>query len=112
MTKLTEVRRALAAALDHLGYTVKTATGDSAYEDPIQAFVVRIVIGEPSDENEDALDALLEPEGPQSVKATLEADPALEGFGVYVAKHSGHQLYPVTDSRSLLGAQWTVHTIL
>lgn len=112
MTKLTEVRQALRAALagiDNTGVKVGAAAGD--YLQPVQQFTVCVLVGAPSETAEARLDELLAPEGPDSVKAALEGQTAVDG-DIHVAKHSGYRVYVQPGQEQALGAEWTVDALI
>jgi hypothetical protein len=103
VSALTDTRRAIKDALSGLSLDVHVATGPGAYPGE-QHFIIRVLVGDPTEENEARLDDLLEDEGESSVKTLLHA----ARFGV--SKHSGHRLYEVAPQKRVLGAEWTVIT--
>lgn len=108
MTSLTEVRQSLKEALGEIeNVGIKVGAAASEYQSPIQQFGVCVLVGAPSEAAEERLDQMLAPEGPDSVKAALEADRA-----VAVSKHSGYRLYPQPEGKPLLGAEWTVDVLI
>jgi hypothetical protein len=104
---LTESRAHLRALLAEIPGDVKVYAGPSDYSPAEQSFIVRVVVGEHDEASEAALDSLLAPKGPGSVKGALESDRA-----VGVVKHSGYRLYPAPDGKHMLGAEWTVNYIV
>lgn len=109
MSRLTDLRAALIAALSDLPGDVKAAAAPSDYGDASQQFYVRVIAGVPGEATEALLDEMLEPAGERSVKEALETDSDLDATygGAYVAKHSGYMNYDTPEGK-LLGAQWTV----
>lgn len=107
--KLTEIRSAMAAALEVLRFNVKIAVGGSKENEPLDRMVVGITLGPPTPELEVALDELLEPIGERSVRTLLEADRTLGGLvdDLIVIANSGYRLYPGPEG-PVLGAEWTV----
>jgi hypothetical protein len=103
---LTAARNHLRELLSDIPGDVKVYAGPSDYAQAEQAFIVRVLVGEPSEDNEAALDDLLAADSPDSVKAALETDRS-----VGVLKHSGYRLYPAPEGKQLLGAEWTVNHI-
>jgi hypothetical protein len=108
----TEVRHALAAAVAEIAPAVVIAAGKK-YDEPKRQFALRIVVGDPSDETViEQLDEMLDDEGPRSVKATLDA----ANFGgainsLWVARNSGHRLFPAPGAAPVLGAEWLVDVL-
>lgn len=103
---LTEARAHLRGLLDEVPGDVKVFAGPSEYTQAEHTFIVRVLVGEPSEVGEAQLDELLAPEGISSVKAALEVDRA-----VGVVKHSGYRYYPAPEGKTLLGAELTVNYI-
>lgn len=86
---------------------VKVYAGPCDFTSFEQHFIVRLTVGEPSEENEELLDTLLG-QGEGSVKAALEQSRQIAG----VLKHSGCIPYRLPDGTYRLGAEWTVNVIV
>lgn len=118
MSRLTEIREALRAALP-AELTAEVITGD---QKPPQTFkgqltsplmLVRVYLGDPADhEVQKALDHLLDPNEDDSVADYLyRGDQTLGGLvrGIKIVSASGWRTYPTKDG-PVLGAEWVVVT--
>lgn len=111
MSSLTEIRKALSAALEVLDADVIVAPAGGKFEEQSEKFTVRVLVGEPAPETEQKLDDLLGSE-PSSVRAVLKADSELGGTvsASQVVSHSGWRLFPRQDAPPLLGSELLVQT--
>lgn len=118
MSRFTEIRSALAAALpDDLDTLVLTGPQEAA-----KAFggalgpprmLVRVHVGNPADPDaQNHLDRLLDPEDDESVPAALLADQTLGGLvrGLQIVGASGWRIWQ-SQNGDVLGAEWTVQTL-
>jgi hypothetical protein len=116
MASITEIRKALVAAVAEITpHAMALSTGEKYddAEDPFQHFVVRVLVGPPLEDNEELLDEMLAAEGPKSIKAALEADRTLGGLvgDIGISRHNGHRSYAVPGSEPALGSEWAVDVL-
>jgi hypothetical protein len=115
MSRLTDIRQALEQALASIDATVKVAPAGGKVDEQEERFVVRVIVGEASDEAEAKLDDLLGTD-PGSVRALLAEDLELGGTvsAQKVVSHIGWRLYPPKqrDGPPQLGTELTVATYL
>lgn len=114
MSATTDIRRALAAAVAYIAPDAVVMAAGKSYDDPKQRFALRIVAGSPTDEAAiERLDGMLDDDGDLSVKAALEqADPQGAFGGLWVARNSGHRLFPgPSPAEPLLGAEWLIDVL-
>ncbi len=114
MSATTDIRRALAAAVADIAPQAVVLAGEKRYDDPKRKFALRITVGSPTDEEAvGRLDQMLDDDGELSIKAALElADPQGAFSSLWVARNSGHRLFPgPSPAEPLLGAEWTVHVL-
>jgi hypothetical protein len=116
MSRLTDIRRALERVLEPIEADVRVAPAGGKQEDQSERFVVRILVGDASDDSEVRLDDLLGDES-GSVRALLaEASETLDGtVGAHqVVSHTGWRLFPPKQRDGLpqLGTELTVATYL
>jgi hypothetical protein len=110
----TDIRRALAAAVAEIAPNAVVLSAGQRYDEPKRQFSLRIVCGSPTDEAAiERLDAMLDDAGDLSVKAALErADTAGAFSSLWVARNSGHRLFPgPSPAEPLLGAEWLVDVL-
>jgi hypothetical protein len=112
MSTITEVRKAIAAAVADLADQVSVSAASSEYPGDTDRYTLHIIVGKQGDESAERLDVLLDTDGEESVKATLETDRTLGGAvsDTFVSKHSGYRSY-ASPAGALLGAEWTVDVI-
>lgn len=109
MATTTEIRRALAALLEDVDGECEVFPSRSPYDQgagyDTRGFRVRVIVGEDSAENQERLDALIDPTG---MKPRLEADD-LGGMvsNVLVTESTGYRIYEMADGERL-GAEWVV----
>jgi hypothetical protein len=111
MSRLTDIRKALNAALEGLDADVVVAPSGGKFEEQSEKFTVRVLVGESSPETERRLDDLLGSEA-GSVRAVLKADDQLGGTvsAAVVVSHSGWRLFNRPDKPPLLGSDLLVQT--
>lgn len=110
MASTTEIRRALAALLEDVDAECEVFPSRSPYRQSgegydTRGFRVRVIVGEDTAENQEPLDALIDPTG---MKPRLEADD-LGGMvsNVLVTESTGYRIYETPDGQRL-GAEWVV----
>jgi hypothetical protein len=110
-SRTTEIRHALAAAVAEIAPDARAFSAGVKYDGGgEQEFALRVLVGDPDDEATlERLDAMLDDQGEQSIKATLEK--ATFPFSLFVARHRGHQLFPIPGCGSVLGAEWLVRVL-
>jgi hypothetical protein len=108
MSTLGEIRDGMRAALGDIPARVQVRLCGGDYDDGIEKFAVRVLVGEPSLEAEEVLDSLLAHDGP--VRGAFAADPTLGGVvqNLAVRSHSGHQAFKQPDESVLLGSEFLV----
>jgi hypothetical protein len=113
MSRITDIRHAIGRVLEPIDADLRVAPAGGKQEDQSERFVVRVIVGEPSEETEARLDDLLGSE-PGSVRALLLADPLLGDTvsAQWVVSHTGWRLFPQSDGPPLLGSELTVMTCL
>lgn len=112
MSQLTEIRHALRSALPE-NLRVEVATGPQdrcpkTFQGGKRAvqMIVRVLVGEPTEENKELLDCLLDDKDEQSVVGALIA---AKPYPLRVLGASGWRTWqPSKDSPPVLGAEWTV----
>lgn len=110
MSRTTEIRKALEAAVAAIAPDARAMSAGTKYDEGKEQFTLRVLVGDPEDESlVEALDEMLDDEGPRSIKAALERDIELGGAvnSLWVARHGGHRLYPLGQS-PVLGAEWLI----
>lgn len=116
MSRLTEIRQALRDALPE-DLRVEVATGPQdrsakTFQGGRRAvqMIVRVLVGEPSEENKERLDCLLDEADEQSIVGALIA---AEPVPLKVLGSSGWRTWqPDKDSLPVLGAEFTVEVTL
>jgi hypothetical protein len=110
MSRTTDIRCALAAAVEEIAPEARAFSAGSKYAEGTETFALRVLVGDPEDEATiERLDAMLDDDGELSIRAALDADPTLGGAvaSLFVARHSGHRIFP-TPAGPVLGAEWSV----
>jgi hypothetical protein len=116
VSKVGDIRRALVAAVLEITPHAKALSAGQKFDDPddpYEHFVIRVMAGPAGEEAEDRLDEMLAPDGPQSIRAALEADRTLGGLvsDLRVVRHGGHRPYAVPGSEPALGSEWVVDVL-
>lgn len=116
MSRLTEIRQALRSALpEDLEVQVLTGPQDrnpKTFQGGARAvqMIVRVLVGPPTEENQERLDCLLDEDDEQSIVGALIA---AEPVPLKVLGSSGWRTVQTNrDSPPLLGAEWTVEVAL
>jgi len=114
LTTLTEVRLAVAHALNDLPEVKQIALAGGDFGEQCKKLRVRILVGPPSEAGEARLDELLAEEGPQSVCELLYRDSTLGGVisDLAVRSHSGHKGFKQPDGSIELGTELAVDAYL
>jgi hypothetical protein len=110
----TDIRRALAAAVDEIAPDAVVFSAGQRYDEPKRAFSLRATVGSPTDEAAiERLDQMLDDDGDLSVKAALERAAGGVAFSsLWVARNSGHRLFPgPSPAEPLLGAEWLIDVL-
>lgn len=116
MSKVTEIRRALVTAVAGITPHAKALSAGEKFddaEDPYEHFVLRVIAGPSGEETEELLDDMLAADGPQSIRAALEADRTLGTLvaDLRVVRHGGHRPYAIPGSEPALGSEWQIDVL-
>lgn len=116
MASLTELRSAVAELLSGLDGRVLVYAGKTEYGRGLDGLtlIVRVLVGSTHDAaGQERLDRMLEPSGPESVKALLDADDTLGGrvSDARVVSATGYQTFRAQEGALELGCEWTAKVL-